>query len=66
MDAFDLFKKLSAGTKFDKKRFRSDVEKFKVRYCSYNLIFNIYYLFLYLFMNVVNCLIIECLESGKK
>ncbi|XP_008547010.3 probable ATP-dependent RNA helicase DDX52 [Microplitis demolitor] len=29
MDAFDLFKKLSAGTKFDKKRFRSDVEKFK-------------------------------------
>lgn len=31
MDAFDLFKKLSAGTKFDKKRFKSDTERFQVR-----------------------------------
>lgn len=32
MDAFDLFKKLSSGTKFDKRRFKTDIEKFKVRY----------------------------------
>ncbi|KAK0081951.1 hypothetical protein PV325_011346 [Microctonus aethiopoides] len=30
MDAFDLFKKLSAGTKFDKKRFQSDTERFQI------------------------------------
>ncbi|CAD6215837.1 GSCOCG00000653001-RA-CDS [Cotesia congregata] len=30
MDAFDLFKKLSSGTKFDKRRFRTDIEKFKI------------------------------------
>ncbi|KAH0560209.1 probable ATP-dependent RNA helicase DDX52 [Cotesia glomerata] len=30
MDAFDLFKKLSTGTKFDKRRFKTDIEKFKI------------------------------------
>ena len=30
MDAFDLFKKLGAGAKFDFKRFRSDAEKLHV------------------------------------
>lgn len=30
MDAHDLFKKLSAGAKFDTKRFRHDAEKFRV------------------------------------
>ncbi|KAG8041351.1 hypothetical protein G9C98_002339 [Cotesia typhae] len=30
MDAFDLFKKLSSGTKFDKRRFKTDIEKFKI------------------------------------
>lgn len=30
MDAHDLFKKLAAGAKFDKKRFRGDAEKFQV------------------------------------
>lgn len=39
MDAHDLFKKLSAGTKFDTKRFRHDAEKFRV----------IDYLFLFFF-----------------
>ena len=31
-DAFDLFRSLSAGAKFDHKRFKEDWEKFKVRY----------------------------------
>uniref|UniRef100_A0A8C9U401 ATP-dependent RNA helicase n=1 Tax=Scleropages formosus TaxID=113540 RepID=A0A8C9U401_SCLFO len=31
MDAFELFRKLGAGAKFDLKRFRSDAERFKVR-----------------------------------
>ncbi|XP_018586087.1 putative ATP-dependent RNA helicase DDX52 [Scleropages formosus] len=30
MDAFELFRKLGAGAKFDLKRFRSDAERFKV------------------------------------
>lgn len=30
MDAHDLFKKLSAGARFDLKRFRHDAEKFQV------------------------------------
>lgn len=30
MDSHDLFKKLTAGVKFDIKRFRSDAEKFQV------------------------------------
>lgn len=30
MDAYDIFKKLASGVKFDKKRFRQDAEKFKV------------------------------------
>lgn len=30
MDAFDLFKKLGSGAKFDLKRFAKDAERFKV------------------------------------
>lgn len=30
MDAHDLFRKLAAGVKFDKKRFRQDAERFQV------------------------------------
>lgn len=30
MDAQDLFRKLSNGTKFDMKRFRRDAERFQV------------------------------------
>lgn len=32
MDAFDLFRKLGAGAKFDFKRFGKDAERFKVIY----------------------------------
>lgn len=32
MDAFDLFKKLASGAKFNKNRFRSDAEKLGVGY----------------------------------
>lgn len=30
MDAYELFRKLSTGVKFDKKRFQIDAEKFQV------------------------------------
>ena len=32
MDAFDLFKKLGAGAKFDFKRFRNDAERLHVSF----------------------------------
>ena len=38
MDAFDLFKKLGAGAKFDFKRFRSDAEKLHVILLSFGLV----------------------------
>ena len=36
MDAYDIFKKISAGTKLDLKRFRSDAELFSV---SFHILF---------------------------
>ena len=30
MDAYDLFRKLTTGIKFDKKRFQVDTERFQV------------------------------------
>lgn len=30
MDAYELFRKLSTGVKFDKKRFQVDAERFQV------------------------------------
>lgn len=30
MDAYELFRKLSTGVKFDKKRFQTDAERFQV------------------------------------
>ena len=35
MDAYDLFKRLGSGAKFDFKRFRSDAERLKVNVCNH-------------------------------
>ena len=37
MDTYDLFKKLSAGTKLNLQRFKNDAERFSVSYVLFQL-----------------------------
>ena len=43
MDAYDLFRKLGSGAKFDFKRFRSDAEKLHVTLLEYFSLLLIFY-----------------------
>lgn len=39
MDAYELFRKLSTGVKFDKKRFQIDAERFQVFFSKNKILF---------------------------
>uniref|UniRef100_A0A667XYI8 Probable ATP-dependent RNA helicase DDX52 n=1 Tax=Myripristis murdjan TaxID=586833 RepID=A0A667XYI8_9TELE len=53
MDAFDLFRKLGAGAKFDLKRFGQDAQRFKLK--SHIIMFTDYLLLLLLFFFFFKC-----------
>lgn len=65
MDAYELFRKLSTGVKFDKKRFQTDAQRFQVFFPQHLPVF-VLFIECFVYNSLLRNNLKMCLETKKK